>query len=351
MKIRIREQSGTDTIRKFDFQLAVALSYLLENICNNDAIVILESLEDFAVIKGFDFETQVVDVYQVKTKNNGNYTKSELKDDDVIGKIFLTDYLFDSKSNSLNIVCNQNINLCGKTLEFDNFSFSDKLTDEELKDLSEDALIYLKNNSDYDKTDVKQFFGKLIYIKTIIPFHSIETPYDDMLVGLTSRAITNYLHNPNNTINANAVYQACKFLILQRTKYKLESDAEYSLEDLIRQKGVDVKDVHRIINDASKRNELDKKDYLEYASRYFSPFDHSQIKEYYPEFLSKKDDLQDPVFRIAYLKLKKIYDDGVAKHEDYASLIDYVCQNGYNVLHNYDKPFVQLLTILVVFGG
>lgn len=351
MKIRIREQSGTSAIRRFDFQLAVALSYLLERICDKNIIVVLEALEDFAIIKGFDSSEQTVDIYQVKTKSAGNYTKSLLKDDDVIGKIFLTDYFFDSSSNSLNILCNQNINLFDKTLEFDNFKFVDKLEEDELEELNVNALAYLQNNSDYSESNVERYMGKLVYIKTTIPFQSSETPYEDMLVGLTARAISTYLGDSSNTISANAVYQACKLLIEQRTKYELKPGVEYALEDLVKQKGVDIKEIHSIINDAAKRNELDKKDYFEKASLYFSPQDFLSIKDYYPEFLAKKDDLEDPLFKDAYAKMKEMCIEKAKISSGYQALVDNICNEGYLALKDFEKPFIQLLSILVVFGG
>lgn len=351
MRIRVREQSGTDTIRKFDYQLAVALSYLLENIYDENTIVIIESLEDFAVLKGLDSSSRVVDVYQVKTKDHGNYTKSLLSEDDVIGKIFLTDYLFESHSQSLNIICNQNINLFGKTLEFDDFKFANVLDKKELEELSNEALRYLKDNSDFKEDNVDVFLGKLVYIKTVIPFHHTQTPYDDMLSGISSRAINSYLGNPNNTINANAIYEACKLLMLQKTKYRLQYGRDYSLDDLIAQKGICVKEIHRIINDSATRNELEKKDYLDKASVFFSPKDFVEIKEYFPVFLSKKDDLSDSLFQSAYICLRKIYREKAKASRDINELIKETCEAGFFALSNCDRPFIQLLSILIVFGS
>lgn len=77
MSIKIREQAGTDAGRKFDYQMAVALDYLLTHF-NDDAIILIETLEDFAVLHNLGTETEKIDIFQVKTKNSGLYSKDSL---------------------------------------------------------------------------------------------------------------------------------------------------------------------------------------------------------------------------------------------------------------------------------
>ena len=77
MSIKIREQAGTDAVRKFDYQMAVALDYLLNEI-DSDAFVLIETLEYFAVFRNIGLENETVDVYQVKTKDKGLYSKTTL---------------------------------------------------------------------------------------------------------------------------------------------------------------------------------------------------------------------------------------------------------------------------------
>ena len=108
MSIKIREQAGTDAGRKFDYQMAVALDYLLTHF-NDDAIILIETLEDFAVLHNLGTETEKIDIFQVKTKNSGLYSKDSLWEDNVLGKIILTDIYFDSKANTLNIICNTHL--------------------------------------------------------------------------------------------------------------------------------------------------------------------------------------------------------------------------------------------------
>lgn len=167
MNIRIREQAGTDAVRKFDYQMAVALDYLLTEI-DSDVIVLIETLEDFAVFHNFGSEFEKLDIYQVKTKDKGMYEKSLLYSDDVLGKIILTDFYFDSKANTLNIVCNTSLKGTS-TEELEAFVFVETLTPNEMTKLKANVTDYLDRQPEFSG-DVDNYWGKLIYIKSSLPF-------------------------------------------------------------------------------------------------------------------------------------------------------------------------------------
>lgn len=74
MNIRIREQAGTDSVRKFDYQMAVALDYLLSEI-DSDTIILIETLEDFAVFRnhGTEFEEiEIIDIESLPMDDSAN---------------------------------------------------------------------------------------------------------------------------------------------------------------------------------------------------------------------------------------------------------------------------------------
>ena len=146
MNIRIREQAGTDSVRKFDYQMAVALDYLLSEI-DSDTIILIETLEDFAVFRNHGTEFEEIEIYQVKTKNSGLYEKRTLLSDNVLGKIILTDFYFNSKSKTLNIVCNTPLK-GASTETLDNFVFENSLTPKELTELKLNVKTYLSKESD-----------------------------------------------------------------------------------------------------------------------------------------------------------------------------------------------------------
>lgn len=203
MNIRIREQAGTDSVRKFDYQMAVALDYLLSEI-DSDTIILIETLEDFAVFRNHGTEFEEIEIYQVKTKNSGLYEKRTLLSDNVLGKIILTDFYFNSKSKTLNIVCNTPLK-GASTETLDNFVFENSLTPKELTELKLNVKTYLSKESDFTGS-LESYWGKLIYIKSSLPFSGKEQDYYSLVK--TQSDIKHKIKLLNATLKDNLVYTA-----------------------------------------------------------------------------------------------------------------------------------------------
>lgn len=292
MKLKIREQAGTDAARKFDYQMAVALDYLLSEI-DSDVIILIETLEDFAVFRNWGLDDETVDVYQVKTKNKGLYSKSSLNSDNVLGKIILTDFYFDSKANTLNIVCNTSLKGTS-TEELDSFSFIEKLTARELTDLKSNVIEYLGNQADFSgKPD--DYWGKLIYIKSSLPFSAKEERYEETLVGKTNSIISHYLGDENHSINPQAVFNTLKILIDKQRRNKIDT-SEVEINEAFARKGISSEQLKEVINTATETTHLSKKEILQHASTIFTPLEYREIKKDYPMFLSYRANLVDRAF-------------------------------------------------------
>ena len=348
MKIRIREQSGTDAVRKFDYQMAVALDCLLSEM-DGDALILIETLEDFAVFRNPNTDIETIEVYQVKTKNKGLYTKDQLFSDNVIGKIILTDIYFESKSNSLKIVCNTNLK-GASTENFDEFIFDETLSEGELKQLKENVLKYLTESVDF-KGKIDTYIGKLVYVKSLLPFSNNEDRYEEMLIGKTDKIIAHYLNNENHQISPRAIFNTLKFLVDYRRRTKF-SKPEVDLEEAITQKGIHTDDVKEIIKKAEGLSQLSKKEILSYASSIFSPKEYENIKRAYPNFLACKANLSDQAFILAKETIKKEY-ESLISHENTLSLNEIISQTARNSslrIPYYPIEIIQIIAIIIAYG-
>jgi len=346
MSIKIREQAGTDAVRKFDYQMAVAVDYLLSEI-EGDTIVLIETLEDFAVFRNVGSENETIDIYQVKTKDKGLYTKTLLKSDDVFGKIILTDFYFDSKANTLNVICNTPLK--GKSTEaLDSFIFSEELTQSELSDLKTNALEYLKRQSDFTG-EPNNYWGKLIYIKSSLPFSGKKERYEETLVGKTNSTIAHYLGDENHSINPQAVFNTLKVLIDRQRRYKIPTP-EIEVDEALAKKGISTVQLKEIIDLAAATTNLSKNEILHHASTVFKPNEYKEIKREYPTYLSYKGNLADH----AFIDAKKVIDEEFQKSTAiYDSLDEVVRQVSYNCVDKipyYSLPVIQILTIVVVYS-
>lgn len=346
MKIKIREQAGTDAVRKFDYQMAVALDYLLSEI-DNDAIVLIETLEDFAVFRYIGSEIDTIDIYQVKTKDKGLYTKTDLKDDYVIGKIILTDLLFDSKANTLNIVCNNSLKGVS-TEKFESFAFVDTLTDQEMSDLNKNVNEYLNDQPEFT-VNPDMYWSKLLYIKSSLPFSAKEDRYTETLVGKTHNTISHCLDDENHSINPRAVFNTLKLLLDKQRRSKITSP-EIELKDAISQKGISTRQLKEIINKADEINHLSKKEILQHAAIIFTSQEYLSIKNEYPTFLSYRGNLTDH----AFIDAKKIIENEfrllTTKIESLDEIVRQVSYNCTEKIPYYSLSVIQILTIIVVYS-
>lgn len=346
MNIKVREQAGTDTARKFDYQMAVALDYLLSEY-NNEAIILIETLEDFAVLRDLGTSSERIDIYQVKTKNSGQYTKTLLCDDNVLGKIILTDFFFDSKANSLNIVCNTNLK--GKTTEtFDNFVFEDKLSKKELKALKDNISDYLKQEPSFTK-DVSEYTKKLIYIKSALPFSAKEERYNEMLIGKTNNTIAEYLGDEKHSINPQIVFDTLKLLVEKQRKNKFDSDI-VGLDVAIERKGIHSNSVKAIIKQINDTSQLTKKEIFSYASSIFSPAEYLKIRDDYSNFVACKANLSDKAFEEAKNIVYEEYKNLTTKYDNLDEIAREVAKVCEGKIPYYPLSIIQILTIVVIYS-
>lgn len=346
MIIKVREQAGTDAVRKFDYQMALALDFLLSEI-DSDVIVLIETLEDFAVFHNFGTEFEKVDVYQVKTKDKGLYTKKMLYNDNVLGKIILTDFYFNSKANTLNIVCNTALK--GTSTEnLDDFVFEDTLTSKEILELKANVTEYLDNNSDFDgKAD--EYIGKLIYIKSSLPFTQNDDRYSEALIGKTNNTIACHLDDDNHSINPQVVFNALKLLIDKQRRNKITT-SEITVDEAISKKGIKTSQLKEIISAAAACNNLTKKELLQHAATIFSSEEYIKIKNEYSVFLSCKMNLSDR----AFIDAKNIMETECQNiSSQYDSLDEIIRNASYNCVDKisyYSLPVIQMIAIDTMFS-
>ena len=345
MSIRIREQAGTDAGRKFDYQMAVALDYLLSEI-DNDVIVVIETLEDFAVFRDFNSENESIDIYQVKTKNSGLYDKNTLFSDNVVGKIILTDFFFDSKARTLNIVVNTPLK-GSDTEDLEKFSFEDKLTPKNLQKLKDSVLQYLNSDPNFNG-NAEDYWGKLIYVKSSLPFSAKDDRYSESLIGKTNNTIAHYLNDVNHTINPQIVFDALKLTIEKRRLHRFVSPV-VSEEEAISKKGISTEVVRKFIEDA--QGQLTKEKILDHARRIFSASDFKSIKDSYSTYVSYAANLTDQAFLDAKEIVKNEYDVVVLiPRLNTDEVIRQVSDRCVSKIHYYTLPIIQIITIVVVFG-
>ncbi|UOY06566.1 DUF4297 domain-containing protein [Muricauda sp. SCSIO 64092] len=113
-----RENSGSISSNRFDYQKNWAICKLIELSNQEDFLLAFEFHEDIVVFNSSD-NPNLIDFYQVKTKNNGKHSISSLvrktKSGSILGKLLMNRLNFDVETNSLTIIANCDFNVKQKS--------------------------------------------------------------------------------------------------------------------------------------------------------------------------------------------------------------------------------------------
>ncbi len=293
--MKTREKVGADIPNRFDYQLALSMSYLIDS--TEQITIIIETLEDFAIVRNNN-DKEVVDVYQVKTVNSGLITKSTLINEDVYGKLYLTDNYFDNKANTLNIISNSNLK-GNETEKIDRFKIFDKFTPGERKQIYNNIEKYFKdNNISYDKKEINS--NKLIFIKTNLPLK--DSLFEKTLIGSVNELLNKNLFD--QSINPAVVFKTLKdyFIKVRNTSI----DDELSFEDAKIKRGISSDILDLLLDNAKQSLSLNKSQILSYCDSFLTTSEIIKVKNEYSNFVARSNDIGDNVF----IKFKKkLYDD------------------------------------------
>lgn len=293
--MKTREKVGADIPNRFDYQLALSMLYLIDS--NEPITIIIETLEDFAIVRNIN-DKDIVDIYQVKTVNSGLITKTTLINEDVYGKLYLTDNYFDCGANTLNII--SNCNLKGKETEkFDKFKIIDKFTKEETNQIYNNIEKYFKsNNIPYVKNEIDS--NKLVFVKTNLPLK--DTLFEKTLIGSVNEILNKNLFD--QSINPTIVFKTLKDYFVKVRNTSIEN--EISFEDAKHKRGISSDILKMLLDSARQSLSLNKSQILTICDKFLTTSEIIRVKSEYSNFVARSNDLGDNVF----IKFKKkLYED------------------------------------------
>lgn len=138
--IKPRENSGSVSSNRFDYQKNWAICKLLELSEKDDFLLAFEFYEDIIIFDSSK-SPNFIDFYQVKTKSKGKHSISSLtkktKGSSILGKLFNNKVNFENETKSLNIIANCDYNVKPKVGE----SFGLKICCDNLSKNEKDKLI------------------------------------------------------------------------------------------------------------------------------------------------------------------------------------------------------------------
>ena len=235
VKSKPREESGSKTSRKYDFQKNLSLFLLMQgHSMRSDYVYLFDFFDDLVIL---DSETNptLMDFYQFKSKDSGNWTTTELTRADkdklsILGKLYHNRVLFKNNVSSLNFVSNAVFSF--KTLK--DGSDSKKMTTikASLMDKSEVIICNKKIQNEHKLKSSPKFEKATSFHVTILSNQDSSTH----CIGALSKLINSI--NPDNAINPELAYKQVLNEISRKTGNTVTDKAIDNLPKLIEVKGI-----------------------------------------------------------------------------------------------------------------
>ena len=273
----IREESGSKTVRKFQFQKDLSLLTLIKEHNVRDDYVFLFEFHDDLVIFDSEDTPSSIDFFQIKSKDSGanwtlnSLTKSTNDKLSILGKMYLNKINFPENTASINFISNSYMNLNkttrGKETKLLSKFHSNELTDETINKVN--AKLKAEHNLQIDPD-----------FKNVGSFHV--TPLSNLdssthCVGALS-TLLNQL-NPNHQVNSKLAYDQIINEITRKSKNTIGDKTLETASELYALKGITKKEFINYLQSAGLYKSIDA-EWLE-ISGYLSNsnIDHFQILE------------------------------------------------------------------------
>ncbi len=337
--MKVRERVGADIPNRFDYQLALSMLYLIDS--KEPITVIIETLEDFAIVKNIN-NKEIVDIYQVKTVGAGLISKSTLLSENVYGKLYLTDSFFSNNANTLNIISNNNLKGAA-TERLDKFKIFDKFSQKEKNQIYENIEKYFNDNKIfYNKKDINS--GKLVFVKTSLPLK--DTLFEKMLIGSVNELLNENRYD--QSINPAVVFKTLKDYFIKVRNANIEE--EITLEEAKAKRGINSNILNILLQNAKQAQTISKTELVSFCSQFLKADEILKVKNEYSNFIAKNSDICDNIFIQFKNKLENDFGNFIKQNEN-LNTVDainlFVSQYSNSI---YSKEFIIVCLVAQIYS-
>lgn len=230
-----REESGSNTSRKYSFQYDLSLFILLTQHNKLDDYVYLFDFHEDLVVLDSSTNPDKIDFYQIKSKDSGNWTvnaltKSEKGKLSILGKLYLNKINFPRNTRSLNFISNAPFSI--KELKSkDDSTKKTEIHASEFDVANLDTCIKAIN-IEHSPTSCDEFEKITTFIVTKLSNKDSSTH----CLGELTKLIHNL--NPQNKINSQLAYNQIIGEVSKRTRSTTTDKPLKNLDDLTEIKGI-----------------------------------------------------------------------------------------------------------------
>lgn len=351
LNIKPREESGSSTSGKYDYQKDLSLFLLLKKHESLDDYVFLFDFHEDLLILDSASEPLKIDFYQIKSKNSGqwtirNFTKAEKDKLSIIGKLYNNKVNFEEHVNSLNFISNAN------------YSFKD-LKDGSKSNQREEITADLLDSKDLESIDssiTKEHSLTSSEFQTLGAFHvSILSNKDSgtHCVGELNRLIN--ILNPENSINSELAYKQIINEISRKTRTTISDKSINNLNDLIELKGISKSLFIEYLKQAGLYRSINDEWTEVKSSLEACNMGHLEIQKYKKSWVDMSARLLKDTNNIPLNNLKKEITSVIKREKENGGLTDSmklieIIKHCHNFISSdiYDEYFIKCLIIYII---
>ena len=249
-----REESGSKTSRKYQFQKDLSLYILLKEHSSREDYVFLFDFHEDLIISNSSNSLLELEAYQIKSKDKGNWTINQLTKQpkgksSILGKLYHNRIFFEDSIKSLNFISNGHFNF--KNLK--NGDKSENLTEIFARNLNEDDVdacdTCIKNEHLIPKTDFKDLG---LFIVTSLSNKDSSAH----CVGTLAALITSI--NPDNKINPQLAYEQVLREVTRKTNETVGDKSFSHISEIFEVKGISKKQFVEFLSIAGLYKSVDE---------------------------------------------------------------------------------------------
>lgn len=353
LTLKPREESGSNTSRKYSFQYDLSLFLLLTQHDKLDDYVYLFDFHEDLVVLNSSTNPDKMDFYQIKSKDNGNWTinaltKSEKGKLSILGKLYLNKINFPNNTRSLNFISNAPFSI--KQLKSkDDSTKKTEINATELDSANIDSCIKAIN-AEHSPVLCNEF-EKLTTLKVTKLSNKDSSTH---CLGELAKLIHNI--NPNNKINSQLAYNQIIGEVSKRTRTIITDKQLKKLDDLTEIKGISKIQFLDFLNKAGLYKSVED-EWNEIKSFLESPsIGTIELLKYKKSWRDLSMKLINEVGKIPLVNLKNEIETSLFENEksgkiddksDLLSIVD-LCYSQLTI-NIYDSYFVKCLIIKVLY--
>lgn len=239
-----RESKGSDTYRRYQFQLACAMELIVKTARDGkEFMALMDYLDDIVLIENPNGEDPSITFYQVKSKDNGNFTINTVLSNKWIEKMYYNlSQIEDDNAKCILLLNNclsfgQNHIIKG----FEVISLSEYIKDKKLFSIDDDILKAISQTFGIKKENVG--YSNIFILRTSLTLDD----YDRQLKG-ELHDFAKALYPTLTAVSLDTVFTKVKEMLGERQAFTIDNDGAKDYIQICEKKGFSSKQLTEILN-------------------------------------------------------------------------------------------------------